>query len=217
MSGPHDFDFLHGEWEVRHRRRTDFLDPGSQWEEFASTAVCRSLFDGAANIDEIDMPHLGAKGLTLRLFDPETRQWSLNWASSRSGRLFPPVIGGFGTYDGDGDRNRDVDADGDEVEGVGVREGPGGARRDRGEFYGDDVHDGRNVRARFIWSGVSGASARWEQAFSSDGGRTWLTNWVMDFTRPSVTRPVAYPVTQRIAPPEGARPESSQKAVSETP
>ncbi|MDQ0584426.1 hypothetical protein [Streptomyces rishiriensis] len=165
MSGPHDFDFLHGEWEVRHRRRTDFLDPDSAWEEFPSTARCRPLFDGAANIDEIDMPHLGAKGLTLRLFDPGSGQWSLNWASSRSGRLFPPVIGGFGESDG----NR-------------------GGRPGRGEFHGDDTHDGKNVRARFVWSAVCDAAARWEQAFSLDGGETWLTNWVMDFTRPEAGR-----------------------------
>ncbi|WP_406005878.1 hypothetical protein OG440_06590 [Streptomyces sp. NBC_00637] len=163
MSSPHDFDFLHGSWEVHHRRRTDFLDPGSDWEEFPSTAHCRPLFDGAANIDEIDMPHLGAKGLTLRLFDRESGEWSLNWSSSRSGRLFPPVIGGFG----------DADADADD-----------GGSRARGEFYGDDTHDGKDVRARFVWSGVCDTSARWEQAFSLDGGETWLTNWVMDFTRP---------------------------------
>ncbi|MGW3495969.1 hypothetical protein [Streptomyces sp. NPDC001020] len=56
MSSPHDFDFFHGEWHVLHRRRTDYLDPDSAWEEFGGTAHCRPLFDGAANIDEIDMP-----------------------------------------------------------------------------------------------------------------------------------------------------------------
>ncbi|MBC2903123.1 hypothetical protein [Streptomyces cupreus] len=155
MSTAHDFDFFHGDWEVRHRRRTDFLDADSGWEEFPSTSRCWSLFDGAANIDEIDMPHLGSKGVTLRLFDPETKQWSLNWSSSRSGRLFPPVTGRF--------------------------EG------ERGEFHGDDTHDGKDVRVRFVWSGISATTARWEQAFSLDGGETWLTNWVMDFTRASGT------------------------------
>ncbi|MBY8341705.1 hypothetical protein LXH13_32030 [Streptomyces spinosirectus] len=151
MSGPHDFDFLHGEWQVANRRRTDFLDPDSGWEEFPATAWCRPLFDGAANIDEIDMPHLGAKGLTLRLFDTEREEWSLSWSNSRSGQLFPPVVGRF-----DGDR---------------------------GEFYGDDMHDGKDVRVRYVWSGLSPAAARWEQAFSTDGGASWLTNWIMDFTR----------------------------------
>ncbi|MFF4031386.1 hypothetical protein ACFYZ2_16825 [Streptomyces sviceus] len=155
MSSPHDFDFLHGEWEVLNRRRADFLDPDSSWEEFPATSHCRPLFDGAANVDEIDMPHLKAKGATLRLFEPDTGQWSLNWAASRSGKLFPPVAGGFG----DG----------------------------RGEFYGDDTHDGKDVRVRFVWAGMSADAAHWEQAFSVDGGETWVTNWTMDFSRPSGT------------------------------
>ncbi|MFG3295813.1 hypothetical protein ACGF3G_44395 [Streptomyces sp. NPDC048179] len=155
MSSPHDFDFLHGDWEVRNRRRTDFLAPDGDWTEFPAVCHCRPLFDGAANIDEIDMPALGAKGATLRLFDRETREWSLNWAASRSGKLFPPVVGRF--------------------------EG------DRGEFYGDDTHDGKDVRVRFVWSGASPTGARWEQAFSVDGGETWVTNWTMDFSRPPVS------------------------------
>ncbi|WP_406120157.1 hypothetical protein [Streptomyces sp. NBC_00989] len=155
MSSPHDFDFFHGEWEVANRRLTDFLRPGSGWEEFEGTNRCRPLFDGAANVDEIDMPHLGSKGLTLRLFDRETRLWSLNWSSSRSGKLFPPVTGRF--EDG------------------------------RGEFYGDDTHEGKDVRVRFVWSGVSATGARWEQAFSVDDGASWVTNWTMDFTRPKVS------------------------------
>jgi hypothetical protein len=155
MSSPHDFDFFHGEWEVLNRRRADFLDPDSPWEEFPATSRCWPLFDGAANVDEIDMPHLKAKGATLRLFDPDTGQWSLNWAASRSGKLFPPVVGEFGNG--------------------------------RGEFHGDDTHDGKDVRVRFLWAGMSADAARWEQAFSVDGGGTWVTNWTMDFSRPSGT------------------------------
>ncbi|MGW3290577.1 hypothetical protein ACWDR3_38685 [Streptomyces sp. NPDC001002] len=164
MSGPHDFDFLHGDWEVVNRRRTDFLDPESGWEVFPATARCWPLFDGAANVDEIDLPHLGAKGATLRLFDRETERWSLYWASSRSGTLFPPVIGQFD-----------------------------GAR---GEFHGDDTHGGKNVRVRYVWTVAAPDRARWEQAFSLDtldtrdtldGDETWLTNWTMDFSRPSAS------------------------------
>lgn len=151
MSTAHDFDFFHGDWDVHNRRRTDFLDADSDWEEFPATNRCWSLFDAAANIDEIDVPSQGWKGLTLRLFDPAAREWSLNWSSSRSGKLFPPVIGRF--------------TDG------------------RGEFYGDDTHDGKDVRVRFLWSGISETTARWEQAFSVDGEKTWVTNWVMEFTR----------------------------------
>lgn len=168
MSSPHDFDFFFGDWDVAHRRRTDFLDPASGWREFTAVSRCWSLFGGAANIDEMDCPGEGFMGLTLRLFDRATEEWSLHWSSSRSGTLFPPMYGRFG-------------ADG------------------RGEFYGDDEYDGKEVRARYVWSdispgpGLSRASdvspgtARWEQAFSLDEGKTWLVNWTMRFTRPAVT------------------------------
>jgi len=54
---------------------------------------------------------------------------------------------------------------------------------DRGEFYGDDVYDGKPIRVVYVWSGITPSSARWEQAFSVDGGETWETNWVMESTR----------------------------------
>lgn len=52
-----------------------------------------------------------------------------------------------------------------------------------GVFEGDDTHAGKPVRARFVWSGTDTATPRWEQLFSGDGGATWESNWVMDFTR----------------------------------
>lgn len=52
-----------------------------------------------------------------------------------------------------------------------------------GLFYGDDVHAGRPIRVRFIWEALAPDSARWQQAFSPDGGSTWETNWFMVMTR----------------------------------
>jgi hypothetical protein len=146
-----DFDFFNGTWDVANKWRTSFLDPASDWEEFPGLTHARRVFDGAASFDEVVFPTKGFSGLTLRLYNPKTADWSLYWASKRTGTLFPPVVGRF-----DGDR---------------------------GEFYGDDTHDGKDVRARFIWSDVTPGSAHWEQAFSLDGGQTWLTNWIMDLTR----------------------------------
>jgi hypothetical protein len=102
-------------------------------------------------MDEIRMPTRGVTGMTIRLFDPARREWSLYWVNSREGRLYPPVVGRF-------------------VAG-------------RGEFYGDDTEGGRPVRVRYVWSMITPTSARWEQAFSVDGGQTWETNWIMEFTR----------------------------------
>jgi hypothetical protein len=61
----------------------------------------------------------------------------------------------------------------------------GGFDGDRGEFFGADVEGGRSVLARYKWWGRTGGQPRWEQAFSTDGGREWETNWVMTFERAS--------------------------------
>ncbi len=52
-----------------------------------------------------------------------------------------------------------------------------------GVFEGDDVDEGRPIRARYTWSHIEADSARWSQAYSLDGGQTWETNWVMAFVR----------------------------------
>ena len=145
-----DFDFLIGNWQVTNRRLKERLVGSDDWEEFVARSEIRSLFDGAANIDEIIFPD-GTRGLTLRLYQPATQTWTLNWVSSDSGTLFPPIEGHL-------------------VEGQGL-------------FYGEDSQDGTAVKVRFIWSGISPTTARWEQAFSVDGGQAWETNWYMDFAR----------------------------------
>ena len=108
-------------------------------------------FDGNANFDEIVFPTKGFAGLTLRLYNPDTGQWSLYWASKRTGTLFPPVTGAF-------------------KDGV-------------GEFFGEDTYNDVSILARFRWTDITVGSAHWEQAFSTDGGATWLDNWYMDATR----------------------------------
>jgi hypothetical protein len=149
--GMNDFDFLIGSWTVANRRLTTLFAGSDDWETFPGTSTARSIFGGAGNTDEIVFPTLGTSGFTLRLFDVERKEWSLSWASSRTGRLYPPVVGTF--------------------------------TAGRGDFYGDDTHEGQPIRAHFIWSGITDSSARWEQEFSADGGLTWESNWVMEFTR----------------------------------
>ncbi len=67
----------------------------------------------------------------------------------------------------------------------GVLEPPvfGGFSGNQGVFEGDDTFDGKPIRVRFLWTRTDTPTPRWEQAFSADGGRTWETNWVMDFER----------------------------------
>ncbi len=52
-----------------------------------------------------------------------------------------------------------------------------------GTFFGDDEHDRKPVRVRYVWSEITSRSAGWEQALSADGGATWETNWTMRFER----------------------------------
>jgi hypothetical protein len=91
-----DFDFFVGEWNGRQRRLREPLAGCDDWDEFASTTRCWSLFGGAANLDELSVPDRGFSGISLRLFDPAARNWSIYWANSRNGLLaLPPVVGGF--------------------------------------------------------------------------------------------------------------------------
>ncbi len=146
-----DFDFFIGSWNVVNRRLNTLFADSDDWATFPGATSCQPIFDGAGNTEEIIFPTLGSRGFTLRLFDTEREEWSIYWANSRAGLLFPPVVGTF--------------TDG------------------RGDFYGDDTHDGKPIKAHFIWSEVTPTSARWEQEFSPDGGQTWESNWVMEFTR----------------------------------
>ena len=99
--GVDGFDFLHGAWDVTSRSLVERLAGCTDWDEFPATAVCRPFFDGAGNIDEFVFPTKGVSGMTLRLFEPAQKQWWIYWADSRTGRLGPPVIGGFSNGRGD--------------------------------------------------------------------------------------------------------------------
>jgi hypothetical protein len=90
-----DFDFLVGTWEIDNRTLVERLAGCDQWREFRSTSRCWRMFDGDANVDEFVLPG-GRRGMTTRLRDPATGQWSLHWSSNTTGAFEPPVIGGFG-------------------------------------------------------------------------------------------------------------------------
>ena len=95
MADVNDFDFLIGTWDV-HNRALDRAFVGSdEWHEFPGISTCHTAFEGAGNFDEIVFPTKGKRGLTLRLFNPATKEWSLYWASSTDGLLGPPVIGAY--------------------------------------------------------------------------------------------------------------------------
>lgn len=150
--GQHDFDWDLGHWKVHMRRLLHPLTGSTTWVEYEGTDVVRKVWDGRANLGEVELD--GAAGhleyLTLRLYNPHTREWSMSISSSAAGVLSPPAVGRF----------------------------EGG----RGEFYDQEDYNGRNIRVRFEVTVLTRSSCRFEQAFSADGGKTWELNLVVNET-----------------------------------
>lgn len=153
QDGRADFDFLIGRWHDHHRRLRERLKGSTSWEEFEGTTVHRNILGGLSNISE----HL------------------LDRASGRleaiSLRFFDPRSQQWSIYWADSVR--------------GTLDTPmiGGFTQGRGEFYAQEVFEGRHIFSRFIWSDITPTSCHWEQAFSADGGKTWETNWIWELTR----------------------------------
>ena len=153
--GQHDFDFEIGTWKIHLKRLDHRLTGSTTWVEFDGTSVTRKVWDGRADLEEleVDSPTGHIEGMTLRLYDPQTHQWSLYWATSKSGAMGPPTIGEF--------------------------------KNGRAEFFDTEPSgpNGRAILVRFVWSDITPNSAHFEQSFSDDGGKTWEVNWITDQTR----------------------------------
>jgi hypothetical protein len=96
--GQHDFDFYFGTWKSHLSQLQHPLTGSTTWVEFDGTIVTRKIWDGRANLDEFEAegPAGHIEGLTLRLYNPQTHQWSLYWANSKAGTLGgPPTVGEF--------------------------------------------------------------------------------------------------------------------------
>ena len=151
--GQHDFDFEIGVWKTHLKRLVHPLSGSTTWVELDGTTVVRKVWNGRANLAELETDaasgHLEV--LSLRLYDPQSRQWSLNTANIKSGTLSVPTIGEF--KDG------------------------------RGEFFDQESFNGRTILVRNVWSDMTADSCRFEQSFSDDGGKTWEVNWIAIDTR----------------------------------
>jgi hypothetical protein len=146
--GQRDFEWETGTWRTTVRVLAEPLSESpDEWLQFAGTSVVRPLSERRANVVELGIsgPSGRIDGLSLRLYEPQAKRWSLNFVSLRDGLLTPAVYGGF--HDG------------------------------VGTFYGDDQLGGRPIKVRFLIFRQGPDEARFEQAFSPDGGTTWETNW----------------------------------------
>ena len=152
--GQHDFDWEFGKWKVHVKRLAHPLSGSQQWAEYDGTLDVGKIWNGRANIVELEAtnPTDHIEGLSLRLFDPKTHQWQISWANAAEGTLDrTPIVGTF--------------------------------ENGRGEFVGFQQYSGRWVLVRFVFSGIQASTVHGEQSFSIDGGKTWEANWIEDFTR----------------------------------
>lgn len=110
--GQHDFDFEIGTWKTKLKRLVHPLSGSNEWAEYEGITTVRKVWDGRANLVELTADGTAGhfEGLNLRLYNPQSRQWSLNFASSRGGTLGQPTIGQF--IDGRGEFYDQEDFDG---------------------------------------------------------------------------------------------------------
>jgi len=152
-SAPKDFDFIIGDWTVRHRRLNQRLAGCTEWTEFLGRSSTRKTLGGFGNVEDnlLNFPEGAFRAIAVRSYCAKARTWSIWWLDGRNPtQLDKPVIGQF--------------------------------TGNTGLFYTDDVFNGQPIKIRFTWLSEPNEDPRWEQAFSPDEGATWETNWTMQFT-----------------------------------
>ena len=158
--GQKDFDWEIGTWTTKVKvRRNPLSGDAPDWAEFEGTSVVKPLLDGRANFVELSVA--GKRG---KIEGGSLRLYNpkaAQWSlnyASVGGGVLTAPV--FGGFDGSG----------------------------RGTFYGQDTLEGRTILVRFIITRVSANEARFEQAYSTDGGQSWEDNWIAVDTRRSPTR-----------------------------
>lgn len=151
--GRHDFDFNFGTWKTHIKRILDPLSGDGQFIELNGTVSVRKVWDGRAQLEEIeaDGPNGHWQGMTLFLYNPEAHQWSQSFVNSKSGVLTAPLIGAF--KDG------------------------------RGELFSSDTFKDRSILVRGVWSDIKPDSHHFEESYSDDGGKTWTPAFIAELTR----------------------------------
>ena len=147
------FDFLFGRWRVHNRRLWQRLAGCDDWEEFGASLEVRPILGGLGNLDQFRTV-LGER-----------------YYEGVSLRLFNLRAREWSIYWTDTEDNRLLSPV------------TGGFDGRIGTFLGEDEHDGRIVKVRFMWQSIDAHAARWEQAYSADDGENWETNWVMELQR----------------------------------
>lgn len=151
-AAPNDFDFIIGDWRVKHKRLNFRLANCLEWTDFEGQSSTTKILGGFGNLEDniLNFPEESVRAVAMRSYCQKSGNWSIWWLDGRSPtQLDTPVVGKF--------ENR-----------IGI-------------FYADGILDERPIKVRFTWTATPGEPPRWEQAFSGDAGKTWETNWKMEF------------------------------------
>ena len=151
--GQHDFDFNIGVWHTHIKRIVDPFASSSKSVELNGTVTVRKVWDGKAELEEIeaDGPKGHWEGLTLFLYNPSAHQWSQSFANSKAGMLSSNV--------------------GEFEDGRVVLVGQ------------DTAVSDRTILVRAVWSDIKPDSHQYEESYSNDGGMTWVQSFIANLTR----------------------------------
>jgi hypothetical protein len=151
--GQHDFDFNIGTWKTHIKRVLDPWSSSPKSIELNGTVTVRKVWDGRAQLEEIETegPNGHWEGLTLFLYNPLAHQWSQSFVNSKIGILAAPLIGSF--KDG------------------------------RGELFSTDTFNDRSILVRGVWSDIKPGSHHFEESYSNDGGKTWAPAFIANLTQ----------------------------------
>jgi hypothetical protein len=153
--GQHDFDPLLGSWKYHLKKLMNPLTGSNNWVEFEGAGVCYKIWNGRAQLDTIEVDSPTGHIEGLTL------------------RLYNPQSHQW--------RLSWANAKN------GILDPPqiGEFKNGRGEFYAQDMLNGKSILIRFIWTNLNTSTPHFEQSFSDDGGKTWELNWITDQTRVS--------------------------------
>jgi hypothetical protein len=154
--GSHDFDFLIGDWKAHVRRLPDRLNNSNAWVEYEGISNHHKLLDSNANFEQFEVTSTDKK-LHIK---------------AQTLRLYNPATRQWSIYL--------VDLDNGTLDTPPV---VGGFSGKRGEFYHQESLKGRTILVRYLWLDLSPHSARMEQSYSPDGGKTWEVNWICELSR----------------------------------
>ena len=154
--GSRDFDFLIGNWKAHVRRLPDRLNNSDTWVEYDGISNHKKLLDSNATFEEFDVTST-AKKLHIK---------------AQTLRLYNPTSHQWSIYLVDLDNGT-----------LGLPPVVGYFTGNRGEFFDQEDFKGRAILVRYVWLNISPNSARMEQSFSPDGGKTWEVNWICELSR----------------------------------